>query len=115
VYPKVRAIQLAQTTQFAVPAVAVDTLDETVIKTAPIVAVTPDQKEVEVTTVIQTVEPVAVVATPAPVAVATPAPVAVKETEELPKTASSMPLIALLGGLSISIALGLKLFLKLAS
>lgn len=107
VYPKVRAIQLAQTTQIAVPAVAVDTLDETVIKTAPIVAVTPDQKEVEVTTVIQTTEPVAVVATPAPVAV--------KETEELPKTASSMPLIALLGGLSISIALGLKLFLKLAS
>lgn len=107
VYPKVRAIQLAQTTQIAVPAVAVDTLDETVIKTAPIVAVTPDQKEVEVTTVIQTTEPVAVVATPAPVAV--------KETEELPKTASSMPLIALLGGLSISIALGLKLFLKLSS
>ena len=107
VYPKVRAVQLAQTTQIIVPAVAVDTLDEVVIKTAPIVAVTPDQKEVEVTTVIQTVEPVAVVATPAPVAV--------KETEELPKTASSMPLIALLGGLSISLALGLKLFLKLAS
>ena len=110
VYPKVRAIQLAQTTQIIVPAVAVDTLDEVVIKTAPIVAVTPDQKEVEVTTVIQTNEPVAVVATPAPVAV-----VAAKETEELPKTASSMPLLALLGGLSISIALGLKLFLKLAS
>jgi hypothetical protein len=115
VYPKVRAIQLAQTTHIAVPAVAVDTLDETVIKTAPIVAVTPDEKEVEVNTVIQTSEPVAVVATPAPVVVATPAPVAVKETEELPKTASSMPLIALLGGLSISLALGLKLFLKLAS
>jgi Protein of unknown function (DUF2911) len=115
VYPKVRAVQLAQTTQIYVPAVAVDTFDETVIKTAPIVAETPDQKEVEVTTVIQTSEPVAVVATPAPVTVATPAPVAVKETEELPKTASSMPLLALLGGLSISIALGLKLFLKSAS
>jgi len=110
VYPKVRAIQLAQTTQFVVPAVAADTLDENVIKTVPIVAVTPDQKEVEVTTVIQTTPPVAVVATPAPVAVA-----AAPETEELPQTASSMPLIALLGGLSISLALGLKLFLKLAS
>jgi len=115
VYPKVRAIQLAQTAQMAVPAVAVETLDETVIKTAPIVAVTPDQKEVEVATVFQTTPPVAAVATPAPVAVATPAPVAVKETEELPHTASSMPLIALLGGLSISLALGLKLYLKLAS
>jgi hypothetical protein len=117
VYPKVRAIQLAQTTQIAVPAVAADAIDDNVIKTVPIVAETPDQKEVEVATVIQTTPPAEVV-TPAPVAVATPAPVhvaAVKETEELPHTASSMPLIALLGGLSISLALGLKLILKLAS
>jgi hypothetical protein len=101
VYPKVRAIQLAQTTQYVVPAVAVETLDDNVIKTVPIVAVTPDQKEVEVATVIQTTPPATVAA--------------VKETEELPHTASSMPLIALLGGLSISLALGLKLILKLAS
>lgn len=107
VYPKVRAIELAQTAKVIVPAVAVDTIDENVIKTVPIVAVTPDQKEVEVATVIQTTPPAA--------AVATPASVAVKETEELPQTASSMPLIALLGGLSISLAIGLKLFLKLAS
>lgn len=100
VYPKVRAIQLAQTAQIAVPAVAVETLDETVIKTAPIVAVTPDQKEVEVATVFQTTPEV------------TSAPVAVKETEELPQTGSAMPLIALLGGLSIGAALGLKLVLK---
>jgi hypothetical protein len=99
VYPKTRAIQLAQTTKVVVPAVVTDDIDDNVIKTTPIVAVTPDQKEVEVTTVIQTTPPVA----------------AVKETEELPQTASSMPLIALLGGLSISIALGLKLVLKLAS
>ncbi len=110
VYPKARAIVLAQTTKGFVPAVAVDTIDETVIKTVPIVAVTPDQKEVEVTTVIQTTPPVAAAVTP------TPAPVAVaSKTEELPQTASSMPLIALLGGLSISLALGLKLILKLAS
>lgn len=104
VYPKVRAIELAQTAKVIVPAVAVDTIDDNVIKTIPIVAVTPDQKEVEVTKAIQTTPPVA-----------TPAPVAVKETEELPQTASSMPLIVLLGGLSISLAIGLKLFLKLAS
>jgi LPXTG-motif cell wall-anchored protein len=101
VYPKVRAIQLAQTTQVIVPAVAVETLDDNLIKTVPIVAVTPDQKEVEVTKVIQTTPPATVAA--------------VKETEELPHTGSSMPLLALLGGLSISLAIGLKLFLKLAS
>jgi hypothetical protein len=109
VYPRARAIQLAQTTQVVVPAVAAETIDDSSMKTAPIVAVTPDQKEVEVTTVIQTTPPAEVVKT-APVAVA-----ATPETEELPKTASSMPLIALLGGLSISLALGLKLLLKLAS
>src|SRR6202022_3774948 len=80
VYPKVRAIELAQTAKVIVPAVALDTIDDNVIKTVPIVAVTPDQKEVEVTKVIQTTPPVAA-----------PAPVAVKETEELPQTASSMP------------------------
>jgi len=115
VYPKARAIQLAQTTKEIVPAVAADTLDDNAMRTIPIVAVTPEQKEVEVATVIQTTPSVAVVETPAPVAVATPAPVAVKETEELPQTASTMPLIALLGGLCISVALGLKLVLKLAS
>jgi hypothetical protein len=107
VYPKVRAIQLAQTTKEIVPAVAADTLDDSAMKTVPIVAVTPEQKEVEVTRVIQTTPPVA--------AAQTPAPVAVKETEELPQTASSMPLLALLGGLAISLALGLKLVLKHSS
>lgn len=110
VYPKIRAIQLAQTTQIPVPAVAVETIDESVIKTVPIVAVTPDQKEVEVTEVIQTTPPVAAVAAPEPTRV-----VPAEVTEELPRTASSMPLIALLGGLSISLALGLKLVLKLSS
>src|SRR4029077_1222797 len=65
VYPKVRAIQLAQVAKVPVPAVAADDLDDNVMRTIPIVAVTPEQKEVEVATVIQTT------------------PVAVKETEEL--------------------------------
>jgi hypothetical protein len=117
VYPKVRAIQLAQSEKIAVPAVAVETLDDDTMKTAPIVAITPEQKEVEVVTVIQTTPPVAAVVTPAPVAAVTPAPaeVAPAEAKELPQTASSMPLIALLGGLAISLALGLKFILKLAS
>jgi hypothetical protein len=110
VYPKLRAIQLAQATKVIVPAVAAETIDESAIKTVPIVAVTPDQKEVEVATVIQTTPPAAEVATPAPVAVA-----AATETEQLPKTASPMPLLALLGMASIGLALGLKRVLKLAS
>jgi hypothetical protein len=103
VYPKVRAIQLAQTTKVIVPAVAVDTLDDNTIKTVPIVAVTPDEKEVEVATVIQT--------TPAAPAAAAPA----AETEELPQTASLMPLLTLLGAAFIGLALSLKLILKQAS
>jgi LPXTG-motif cell wall-anchored protein len=83
-----------------VPAVAVDTLDDNTIKTVPIVAVTPDEKEVEVATVIQTTPP------------ATPA---AAETEELPQTGSVMPLLALLGAAFIGLAVGLKLVLKLAS
>jgi hypothetical protein len=109
VYPKVRAIQLAQTSKIAVPAVALETLDETVIKTAPIMAITPDEKEVEVVTVIQTTPPVEAAATPAPVEAAPAA------AQELPHTGSSLPLIALLGGLFISIAIGLKSLLKFVS
>ncbi len=117
VYPKARALQLAQTANVIVPAVAADTLDESAIKTVPIVAVTPDKKEVDVATVIQTTPPAAAATTPAP-AVAATTPVAVtpvKETEELPHTASNLALFALLGGLSLSLAFGLKLVLRLAS
>lgn len=117
VYPKVRALQLAQLDKIAVPAVAVETLDDDAMKTAPIVAITPDEKEVQVVTVIQTTPPAAAVETPAPVATAAPAQAeaASAEAEELPHTASYMPLIALLGGLAISLAIGLKFVLKLAS
>jgi len=122
VYPKARAIQLAQANKEIIPAAAVETIDDSAIKTVPIVAETPEQKEVEVNTAIETTPPAAQAAAPAagttmPAAeVATPAPaVEVQDAKELPQTASSMPLIALLGGLSISVALGLKLFLKLAS
>jgi hypothetical protein len=117
VYSKHRAFELAQRTKGNVPAVAVD-VDDTTIKTTPIVAITPEEKEVEVET--RTAPPAAapVTTTPAPTATVTPTPAPVSvasKTEELPQTASSMPLIALLGGLSISLALGLKLILKLVS
>src|SRR5579863_2232405 len=66
VYPKVRAIELAKTENIAVPAVALDTMDDTAIQTAPIIAITPDQKEAEVATVIETAPPATTVDTPAP-------------------------------------------------
>jgi hypothetical protein len=182
VYPKARAIQLAQAMNTIVPAVAADTLDDSSIKTVSIVAVTPDQKVVDVATaiqtappaaaattepvvqiatpvaatttepvvqtvtpvattttepvvqtatpvattttepVVQTVTPVAttttepVAQTPTPAATITPAPVvADKDADDLPQTASNMPLIALLGALSIGLALGLKLILRIAA
>ncbi len=98
VYPKSRAIQLAMASKEPVPALAVETTD---LKAAPIIAVTPEQKEEPVAQAIQT--------TP-PVAEKTPAPVAVAETRELPKTASPVPLIVLLGLASLGIAFGLKRF-----
>jgi hypothetical protein len=112
VYPKHRAFELAQRIKANVPAVAVD-VDDTTIKTTPIVAMTPEEKEVEVES-----RPAPAAETPAPTATVTPTPAPVSvasKTGELPQTASSMPLIALLGGLSISLALGLKLILKLVS
>ena len=54
VYPKRRAIELAQMTKAVVPALATDTDDAEALKTAPIVAVTPEEKEVPVAAAIQT-------------------------------------------------------------
>jgi hypothetical protein len=98
VYPKQRAIELALLAKEPVPALAADASD---LKVAPIVAITPEQKE----------EPVAKVTqftTPAPVVVKETTPVV--ETRELPQTASRLPLIALLGLASLGAALLLKRF-----
>jgi len=113
VYPKKRAIELAVIVKEPVPALAADSD----IKVVPIVAETPEQKEVPVTEAIQVTPPAAEVATPAPVVQATtPAPVVetapapVVETKQLPQTASQLPLIALLGLVSLGAALVLKRF-----
>lgn len=95
VYPKQRAIELAVASKEPVPALAVETED---LKAAPIVAVTPEQKEQPVTEAIQTTAPVAKDPTPAPVEV----------RETLPKTASSLPLLGLFGLVSLGVAFGLK-------
>jgi hypothetical protein len=104
VYPKQRAVELALLAKEPVPALAADTD----LKVVPIVAETPEQKEVPVTEVIM------VTPAPAPVVTAAPvvetAPAAVVETKELPQTASRLPLIALLGLVSLGAALLLKRF-----
>lgn len=131
VYPKERALQLAQSNKYGVP--SSETSDENSMKTSAITAYDADQREMELgkavqstpsTTEMATTKTEAPVATPAPVTTA-PTTVAasttpsrepeMKEREELPKTASSTPLFALLGALAISLALGLKFFVKLGS
>lgn len=97
VYPKHRATELAVIVKEPIPALAADDSD---IKSTPIIAVTPEQKEVPVAEVIMITPP------PAEVAVAAP----IVETKELPQTASHLPLIALLGFLSLGAALLLKRF-----
>jgi LPXTG-motif cell wall-anchored protein len=97
-----------------IPALAADSTD---LKSVPIVAETPEQKEVPVAQVIMVTPEPAEVSTPAPVAQATaPATVVettttpVAETKELPQTASQVPLIMLLGLSSLGAALLLKRF-----
>ena len=121
VYPKQRAIELAAIVKEPVPALSADSD----IKVVPIVAETPEQKEVPVADAIQITPPAAEAVTPAPVAqAATPAPVVetapapvvetaaapVAETQQLPQTASQLPLIMLLGLSAIGAALLLKRF-----
>jgi hypothetical protein len=114
VYPKPRAIELAVAVKEPIPALPADSSD---LSTAPIVAITPEDKEVPVTEAIETTAPAAETTVPAPVAeTVTPAPAEtmtpapVIEEKELPKTASTLPLIALLGFASLGLALGVKRF-----
>lgn len=92
VYPKPRAIQLAIEMKEPVPAIAEET-PASELKTATIIAVTPEQTEVPVTEAIETTQP----ATEAPAQAPAAAPAAVAQETSLPKTASLLPLIALFG------------------
>lgn len=111
VYPKQRAIELAKASNVPVPAIAADVADVSALKTAPIIAVTPDEKEVPVTAVIQTT-PVAVAAVARnanPVA-RNENLVARNEPAQLPKTASTLPLFLVFGIAALGLALGLRAF-----
>jgi hypothetical protein len=105
VYPKSRAIELAKVTNEVVLATPVElaTLPVEELKTAPVIAVKPTGEEVAVTEVVQT--------PPTEVAAAeTPAPAAT-----LPQTASTLPLVGLIGLLSLGAGLTLWSFSKRAA
>ncbi len=88
VYPKTRAVELAQVTHEPVPAIATEPAPIEELKTEPIVAETPEKTEA-----------------PVEIAEAAPEPPPTREpAPELPKTASDVPLIALLGTLSVAVA-----------
>lgn len=102
VYPKARAAQLAKATKITVPAVTVDMTDADAMKSASIVAITPDEQELPVTAAIQTTSP-------------TPATVVARDTvaaagRRLPQTASLIPIVAILAFASICGALLLLLY-----
>lgn len=98
VYPRKRAGELAASAQIPVLTAEVkpaETPEELVQE--PVVEVTPENKEI----------PIPVTQAPV-VAQATPAQVAAPAPAELPKTASPLPLLALVGAGSLFLAVGLR-------
>jgi hypothetical protein len=100
VYPKFRALELAKVVNEPVLATPIDlaTAPVETLKTAPVIAVKPTGEEVAVTEVVET--------PPAEVAAAAPA------QETLPQTSSPLPLVALIGLLSLGAWFGLSALSK---
>ena len=94
VYPKEEALQIAEASNEVVPAETVEPTPST-LKTVPLIAVTPKGEEESIAQ-----------AFPAPEQKAEQKQVA----KELPRTASPLPLIALLGMSSLFVGLGLRRF-----
>jgi hypothetical protein len=93
VYPKKRAIELAKIVQEPVLAMPVETtavVPVETLKTVPVAAVQPTGEEVPVAAVVQ-----------APPAAVAAVPPATEVAQALPHTASSLPLFALIGMLSL--------------
>jgi LPXTG-motif cell wall-anchored protein len=103
VYEKSRALELAKETNEPVLATSIEaTAPVEALKTAPVEAVAPTGEPIELAKVVEA--PPAAAAEPVTVAAADP----------LPKTASSLPLIALLGLLMIGAGFALSAFSKRA-
>jgi hypothetical protein len=102
VYPKSRALELARATQQPVlTAEVTPTETPSELEKTPVTTITPENNEVEVAEAID----ITLAASPPAVAPEAPAPVSV---EELPKTASPLPFVALLGMCSLGVAWLLK-------
>jgi hypothetical protein len=97
VYPKKRAVELAEVSHELVPAETGEATTEN-LETTPLVAITPEGKE----------EPIAQ-------AFEQKATEPTEVAQALPKTASSIPLIALVGGMLVAAGFGLKKLAKLRS
>lgn len=123
VYPRVRATQLAKASRAIVPATTVEVASADDLKTVPIVAVTPEAKEVAVAEAIQTKPAQRTAAQTTPGQTSPIVTTGVEQTSrsaranrtELPKTASALPLIVFLGFTSLIAALGLMVFGKIAT
>jgi hypothetical protein len=102
VYPKYRAVELAKLTNQPVLATPIEltTAPVEALKTAPVIAVKPTGEEVEVAEVVE----------PPPAE-----PVQVAAAEALPQTASPLPLVGLIGLLSLGAGLTLWGFSKRAA
>ena len=100
-YPKTRALELAQASNETVPAETAEPTTEN-LTSVPLVAVTPSQTE----------EPIAEAAPSQEKAA--PEPTRIAEAEELPKTASPVPLLALLGFVSVGLGFGIRLLVRRA-
>lgn len=112
VYPKSRAIELATLAKAVVPAIAVDVSDPDALKTAPLVAITPEAAEMPIAAAIQTTphDTIATVSTIPGSSLSAVGTTGVMETRvsarELPYTASALPLIALVAVGSIGLGFG---------
>lgn len=96
VYPRTRAVELAQVTQENIPTVAKEPATVEQLKTEPMVAVTPENKEVTIAEAFPTEAPAAQPAEALP------------EPATLPKTASPVPFFGLSGVILIGAAFALK-------
>lgn len=107
VYPKLRAMELAARAKAPVVAVA-DEVKVVEFETAPLVVVTPEKEVKPYTSVVAQKEPVPETPPAREVKVAETRPL----REELPQTASNLPLVAGLGILSLLGALGLAVLAR---
>jgi hypothetical protein len=118
VYAKPRAMELAKASNTVVPAITAEVADVDAMKTAPIVAITPDARELPVMTAIQTTPGAPVAADAAIPGTASSATAdgsgattqlaqRVRNGRHLPQTASNLPLLIVFGLGSVAIAFGL--------